>query len=180
MVQRGAPGHDPGPCSVGIPSDLPYGGRKSGNAVGFVSKSDLAVVKPCELAAGHLGGHTGSSGGATGLTTVVKRAKLAAGIQTWSSGKPSQGVADGARLLFFPLMVVEVPTALVDGGATGLPHRESTATRQGTLTDGMRADYRLREGWANSRYLLTAREAFYHPPKHAKDIHSFACSWSTK
>ena len=101
-------------------------------------------------------------------------------VVTWSSGKPSQGVADGARLLFFPLMVVEVPTALVDGGATGLPHRESAATRQGTLADGMRADYRLREGWANSRYLLTAREDFYNLPKHAKDIHSFACSWSAK
>jgi len=57
-------------------------------------------------------------------------------------------------------MVVEVPTALVDGGATGLPHRESTATRQDTLADGMWADYKLRRGWERSRDLLTAREDF--------------------
>ena len=80
---------------------------------------------------------------------------------TYVPGRPSQGVADGARLFFFPLMVVEVPAALVDGGATGLPHRESTATRRDTLADGMCADYRLREGWTNSRDLLTAREDFF-------------------
>ena len=39
-----------GPCAVVIPSDLPYGGRKSGNAVGFVSKPALAVVITAELA----------------------------------------------------------------------------------------------------------------------------------
>ena len=55
MVQRGAPGGAPGPCAVAIPSDLPCGGRKSGNAVGIVSRSTFAVVKTCELTVGEFG-----------------------------------------------------------------------------------------------------------------------------
>lgn len=48
--ESGAPGGAPGPRAVVIPSDFPYGGRKSGNAVGFVSKPALAVVITAELA----------------------------------------------------------------------------------------------------------------------------------
>ena len=62
----------------------------------------------------------------------------------WLSGRSSHGVADGARLFYFPLMVVEVPIAWVDGGTTGLPHRESTATRPDTLADDLAEIIELR------------------------------------
>lgn len=109
--------------------------------------------------------------GVPGEALAAKRADAVAAAFTmawdgviWLSGRSSHGVADGARLFFFPLMVAEVPAAWVDGGATGLPHRESAATRPGSLADGIAVIIELRgvSGVREKRCCqpCTAREDF--------------------
>ena len=80
-----------------IPSDLPYGGRKSGNAVGFVSKPASAVAITRDLAAGIQ----------PGASVVATAFALAA---------PGRGVAEKRDRVHLWRLRVSEPAALVARG----------------------------------------------------------------
>lgn len=87
MVLCGAPGGAPGPRAVVIPSVLPYGGRKSGKDVRFVSKPALGVVITCELAARAFGRVRGAPGSG-------KEGEIGSGHPAWDFGSGNNGRID--------------------------------------------------------------------------------------